>query len=569
MCRTLRLIMASVVAFSMVTTPAFSQDLRQLIEEMKKRKTGTEEAPKIETIGLEREEEKPRLIPGVEIPETVPLDKRINPEEYIVGPGDEFTIYLWGLLDEQQIASVTPEGKLLIPYVGAIDVSGKTLAQARQEIVDRVKDRYDKVDVSVVLSKLRKFRIFITGHVRNPGSYTAWPVDRAWDAIEKAGGVSGNGSKRNILVRRQTGEVLHVDLARFLKLGSLEDNPYMKMGDVIYVPVRGEIVAIVGEVNDEGTYEFKPGENVEDIIELAGGVKPGADLRMLEVVRFKEDGMTRERIFPNIVQSPGGDGEANPGDDPSAQLLGLRFPLQKDDQIIIRKIPEWHPKRAVNVWGEVKYPGLYPIEEGRTTLTDLINQAGGFTKRASLRDAKVVRWQAREIRDPEFERLLKMSVDEMTDLEYEYFKTKLREESGVVSLDFMELFLKGERSKDVVLKAGDIIFVPRQREMINITGQANRPGLVNYEPDEKVDFYIKRAGGYAWNADKGKMRVIKGDTGLWLHPREVKRLEPGDVIFIPEKPERDWWEWIGKRTGVLGDLFMAVTTAYIVNQVTK
>jgi protein involved in polysaccharide export with SLBB domain len=417
-----------------------------------------------------------------------------------------------------------------------MEVSGMALAEAKKLIIQRVKERYPGVDVSVELSNLRKFRLFIAGQITRPGSYTAYAVDRAFDVIESAGGLTSekaerpasHASRRNIKIYRQNGEILTIDLDRFLKLGDLKANPYVKMGDVIYIPFGRESVAILGPVNAPGNYEFKSGEGLRDLIELAGGLQSSAQLTGVEVIRFEEDGKTRKCIsidLHSILEEKG-----NPGE---------QFSLEPDDQIFIRRVPEWHIKRLMRLDGEVKYPGLYVIEEGKTTLSQIIEKAGGFTEDALLDKAEVIRWEAS-------------------------FKIKSREKRGIMSVDFQRLFVEGDLTEDIVLKHGDFTTIPRRWETVTVSGQVERPGLIPYKAGEGPDFYIEQAGGYSWNANKGWTRVIKGKTGLWLKPKKVRRLEPGDAICVPENPRRDWWQLARDTSTILGQLATFIIVAQAV-----
>ncbi len=536
---------------ALVPLSAFTQTLEELLREAKDRERGVVPGgPGIAPTGLEREEEKPSIPTGVLMTEErTYLDRKINPEEYTVGPGDEFTIYLWGQLDAGQLLRVNPEGKLLIPYVGPVEVSGVTLVKAKDIIVRRVKERYDKVDVSVELSNLRRFRVFVTGEVEKPGTYQAWSVDRVFDLTEKAGGIKEGGSKRNIRVYNQNGDILSADQVSFLNIGDLSANPYVNTGDVIYVPPEKEVVTIFGAVSIEGIYEFREGENISDLIDLAGGLQPSAWLDEVDLVRFKEDGITKDYFILDLREV------SNKGN-PSSNSPDRNLLLKPDDQVFIRHMRSWHPKMVVWTRGELNHPGAYPIEEGTTTLTQLIKQAGGFTEDAFLAGAKITRWVVYQAPDPELERLKEIAkvaggVEEMSELEYEYFKTKSREEKGSVAVNFEKLFLQGDMSQDIFLKHGDMIDIPRKQETINVSGQVRYPGLTPFELGKRVSFYIDRSGGYSWNANKDKTRVIKGKTGLWLKPDKAVQIEPGDTIFVPERRELNWWMLVRETSTVL------------------
>ncbi|MFQ6115061.1 MAG: SLBB domain-containing protein, partial [bacterium] len=129
--------------------------------------------------------------------------------------------------------------------------------------------------------------------------------------------------------------------------------------------------------------------------------------------------------------------------------------------------------------------------------------------------------------------------------------TKSREQRGVVVVDFKRLFNEHDLSQDIILKPMDIVRIPKVRNTVTVSGAVENPGSVIYKPEMDIDYYIAQAGGYTLEARKSKVRLIKGDTGVWLRPDEVDEIKPGDAVWVPEKPERDWW-------GLFKD-FMTVT----------
>lgn len=482
------------------------------------------------------------------------LERNVEPEEYVVGPGDEIILSLWGEISESYPLEVTPEGKVLIPHVGEILVGQMTLEQAKKKIVEAVGKRYKKVAISVSLSKVRKFRVFVVGAVKVPGTYTATAVDRVSMLIDQAGGLSLGASERNIQVKRRNAAPITVDLLRFTVMGDLADNPYVRDGDVVAVPARVDSVGVFGAVNVEGYYELKEGDRVSDLVELAGGLVRDVYMEKAELVRFREDEETPERIFIHLAKAVM---ELDP-----EHNLGL----QSGDVLLVRHIPGWHPEHLVEVQGEVYFPGHYSIEKDKTYLSEVIERAGGFKPDASLSEAKLIRTLYEEALDPEFERLKMMQVADMSEQEYEYFKIKSREFLDVVVVDFEKLFLFKDRSQDVLLKHSDIIDIPTIRKTVDVSGQVKDPGAVQYKPGKKLSYYIDQAGGYNWNARKSRIRVIKGSTGQWLKPGKVKRIEPGDTILVPEKPERQYWEVFKDFVAVAANV---ATVILVIQQVAK
>ncbi len=495
--------------------------------------------------------------------DTPVLDRTVDPHAYMLGPGDVLTLVIISTTEFRYQVLVDVEGQAIIPNLGSIPVAGLTLADAREKIVQGVRTRYLGKEIYVGLQKLRSFRVAVTGAVEKPGLVTVNAVQRVSDAIIQAGGLKkklsvmsqtqevqvetpsrseysvqtsqtradallhqAEASMRNIQIRRgQT--AIRVDLIKFQLTGDVDANPYLSNGDIIFVPARENDVAqisIRGAVKADADFEYAPGDRVCDLLKMAHGFSADADTTFMEVVRFTDVGSTAKTIHLDMSDHD-----------------NFNLPLLPDDRLYVRSLPKFHEESNIEIVGEIKYPGNYAIGLKETHLTEMIVKAGGFTSEASLKNAYVVRRADEDLRDPEFERLKKMNVAEMTQGEREYFKIKSRERIGGMGVDFVALFDGKDKTQDVLLRDRDLIVIPAQEQTIKITGQVVNPGLYLFTPGKTLAHYLGEAGGYNWNARKSKVRVIKSKTGEWMKPNNDTIVDVGDTIFIPEKPERDWW----------------------------
>jgi len=501
-----------------------------------------------ETIG-NREKEAKFTYPQMIVEEQT-LEKTVDPKEYLLGPGDVLAINLW----EQYLSynlSVTPEGDILVPQVGSIKVSGLSLEKASGMIKERVLSKYKNVTLTVTLVSLRKFKVAVTGTVKQPGTYSAFANERISEIIQRAGGFLENSSMRNITIKREDGSSFRVDIMKFLVTGDKSKNPYALDGDVIYVPVREKsicIYGIYGAVKHPGEFEYAEGDSLLDLINLAHGLTLDVNLSQAEIVRFGSDNKTTESMVMPIKELI------------IDNQRDKNLPLLPDDRVFIRSIPKFHEKKQATILGEVLYPGVYAIQEGKTKLSDLVSLAGDFTPLSSLAEAEMIRQTPEQVVDLEFERLKKMDVADMSKTEYEYFKVKSREKPGRVACDFEKLFVSHQAKQDILLKDGDIINIPAKSLVIKVSGNVVNPGLIEYEPGEDYTYYIKKAGGFSFKARKGKVRIIKAVTGEWVKPGKSKRIDPGDTVWIPEKPDRDYWGFFKDVMIVLGN----VATIYLV-----
>ncbi|MBT3168395.1 MAG: hypothetical protein HN952_01455 [Candidatus Cloacimonetes bacterium] len=383
------------------------------------------------------------------------------------------------------------------------------------------------------------YSVSIVGAINNPGTYPILGNTRVSELIkianvvidslaDESDKISEISSVRGIILKRQNKQTT-LDLQKFYILGDIEQNPYLLDGDVVVIPAKSCTVSIVGAVHQEGIFEITKNDKITDILGLTFGLRNDADLQAVEIVRFVNNSDSIKTITVNlekILKNP----ESN-----------KNIFLQNDDRIYIRSIPEFHKQNHIKIFGEIKYPGIYAIEEDISTLFEVLNMAGGPTYRADLKNSFLQRKSHEDLLDPEFNRLKKMTIDEMTTIEYEYFKAKSRELRGKFSANFEKIW-ENHQSSEVTLKNNDYIYVSRQISTVNITGSIKNPGLISFIPNQNYLYYIEKSGGLAWNAKKNKIRIIKTSTGEWLKPNKKTIIEVGDMIFVPEKSEHDYWQ---------------------------
>jgi len=478
------------------------------------------------------------------------LEGTVSPTDYVVGPGDVIQIGFWGDINRSDRVTVNPDGDVLVAPVGPLHVAGMPLAEARDLIREKLSPYYRPGVLSVSLVALRTFRVHVVGAVRKPGALEANAVTRVSEAIADAGGRAENASERNIEIRRKdTG--LRVDLVRYLLLGDNRANPYLNDGDVVYVPPRSDLVYVYGSVYREGGYEFIEGETLQDLIDLAGGLKPEAFTDSIELQRFDASDPT-----VSVAQYL------------PAERSGLeRFKVGRGDRVFVRALEGWHEDAKVVINGEVGYPGVYVVEEGTETLTSLVARAGGFTERASLAEARLVRGSYASIRYP-IEAGIEASSDAeqaLDDKEVQLAQTLGREPKGALSVSFEDLFGAKGRNLDPLVRDGDVIEVPRASGSVRVSGQVKHPGLVAYQRGKPYSYYIRQAGGFVSGADLGGIRVVTAMNGQLVGAGGAE-VRPGDIVWVPRKMDRSFWDTV---KDVLTILAQAATVYIVVDQVTS
>jgi len=465
----------------------------------------------------------------------ISLDQPIDPLTYVLGPGDKMMIFFWGSLQAQYSLTVTPEGKLLIPTVGPVNVSGVFLSAAKTIIEEKILEKYKNIEVTADLIGLRSFKVSIGGAVQFPGIYTANGTTRISEIIAMAGGFvvdpdfrparkdnkspvtlpSGTASHRNIILRQTTGNIDTADVLLFEQTGDLRHNYKLTDGDEIFVPLQ-----------NPAYFEYSPRDSLTDLINLAHGLTLDADSSIAELVRFAPDGITVIRMVIELK-------DILTGQSPDIRMM-------PDDRLYVKTFNRFNIKHQVLILGEVEFPGFYAIEPESTYLSQVLVEAGGFTSLASLTEAEMSRFTDRKVADREFQRLQLMEISDMSDLEYEYFKVKSREEPGRVSVNFQNLY-NSDSGTDIKLRNGDVIVIPTASEVIKVVGEVANPGLLGYDPEYNYRDYVELAGGYSFRANKGKVRIIKGVTGEWKKAKRNMILRPGDTILIPEKKKRNYF----------------------------
>lgn len=492
---------------------------------------------------------KARLPGSLNVDKTrISQDRDVNPDAYIVGPNDVLQLYIWGEFDQPYTLQIDPEGNVLIPTVGSFHISGRSLTEAKERLATAVQNKYPNVKISISLVSMRFFTAYVTGAVMNEGSFTIHPTTRVADIIKQAGGFRDQGAeeptrrtnratgRRSIEVFHRDGTVERVDLDMFLATGNLAHNPYVRMGDVVHVAFRDHAVYIFGAVNQEGEYEFLPGDTLGDLVTLAQGLRRAKPLISAELWRFQEGTEQAE-----LIELSGDKETLAELDYEKIRHLELR----PNDAVFIRAQSLWQSTYTVAVSGEVRFQGRYRIEPGVTRIKDVVAAAGGLTDEASLIGARVIRTRVRAESDPQLEQLQRQSeVAGLTYMNIEdraYLKTKTREEKGRVAVDFERLFIAGDEGQNILLASGDVIFFPLQRHTVSVSGQVERAGLIDYEIGRDVRYYITKAGGYLYDADKRNARLVRARTGVREKLKGDLIVEVGDEIWVPQKERINYW----------------------------
>lgn len=456
----------------------------------------------------------------------VATEGAVNPEEYKVGPGDKLFVSISGVKEISNTLLIDQEGWLYIPRVGGIDLRNTSLKDAKIKITDSILKYYKDVDIFISLVDFRMIKISLVGNVIKPSVLVLPANSRLMDLVTSSKQLNETSDIRNIKVISKKSETKIYDLLSFLRFGDFTHNPILVEGDIVSIQKVDKMIRVSGQVQYPAIYEYREGETLSDIIKLAGGFTFDARKDSIELIRFLEDGKNQISNYYSFDE-----------------LSQSNIYLQNKDHVVVRKIPEYLIDNYVVINGYVKFPGWYKITRNVTTLKDIIEEAGGFLPEASLIEASVLRNMDVEETDTEFERLLLVPIDKMTEDEYDYFKAKSRQRSGKVVVDFVKLFENNDLNENIVLRKNDIINIPEKKDYVIMLGQLVSPGKIIYDSTLTLQDYINMAGGFGWRALQGDVRVIKAKTGEWIDADDVDELKPGDTIWVPEDPPGPkFWE---------------------------
>lgn len=303
------------------------------------------------------------------------LETAVDPNTYIVGPGDQFLINIWSSMESNFTTPVTPEGKLIIPTVGTLQVDGKTLSEVQTMVKEAGSKKYIQSVIMANLVRLRTFRVHVTGQVQEPGTYTSLATYRVSDIIDQAGGLTNWSYERAIRVRHTDGTVDTVDLYKYKKLGDLDTNIHMRGGDLIFVPsveLTDATIRLEAEGTESGTYQLASDESLTDFLLRVKALNRRADLSSAYVERKSatDGGPEVIPLYPYLEGTGNGHSQLN----------------LKDGDVI--RVPQ--QREVIYVIGAVLRPGQYPYIPDLKA-RDYVGWAGSTERAVNLEKTKVIR----------------------------------------------------------------------------------------------------------------------------------------------------------------------------------
>jgi polysaccharide export outer membrane protein len=311
----------------------------------------------------------------------IPMDLPAGPD-YVVGPGDGLSIDLWGGVSQRLYRTVDREGRVSLPEVGPLLVSGKSLAEVQQSLQQTLRTQFRDVSADVSLGRLRTIRVYEVGDVSNPGAYDISSLSTPLNALFAAGGPTARGSLRIVKHYRGNQLVETVDLYDLLLHGVRTDMQRLENGDSVLVPPIGPQVTVEGMVRRPAIYELRDEKNLEDVLELAGGMLPTATVSHIEVQRL----VAHDKQTMLSLDIP----EA--GAEPEIAKKLEAFAIQDGDRVRIFPIAQYN-QDVVYLDGHVLRPGRYSFHKDMR-VTDVIGAYKDLLPEPATQYAEIIRINA-------------------------------------------------------------------------------------------------------------------------------------------------------------------------------
>jgi len=460
-------------------------------------------------------------------------------------------------------------GDIVTPIAGKVNLKGLTLTEAETKVKEHFSTYVLDTEVFLTLDRPRPVNIHVGGNIPNPGRYVV-PAGTRYDALisgfeigeEIVSPLVNVENKQQIISTRQTisginfdrlsatqseegeiadsrfrqlaqkydmryikvsskdGSVHYVDLHAYFNSGQEKFAPYITDGDqVTFIDHSFDrpTISISGAVNTPFTGSYRSDDTFEKLLLIAGGYHPQADSSQLIRVYEQNGEKIREEL--------------------SMSSTNLAEKLEGGDQLIIPYKKTNRNKGNVQIEGMVAIPGIYTIENGETSLSEVLQIAGGLDNNALASAAYLIRESANQrgvssVTDINMT-LLSKSYDQYLE-GFDYLELE-----EILSANRMAIDLTNNQTlSEVTLQDGDRIYVPKDDRSIRIMGQVNNPGFYAYQSEQSVTGYLQRANGMTIAADKERIFIIKAGSRSWYNPDNTN-IESGDIIFVDRIPLQD------------------------------
>lgn len=386
-----------------------------------------------------------------------------TPKNYVIGPGDELMIDIYGDSEASYNLKVSTEGNINVEYIGIVQVAGLTIEAATSRIRLQMTKVYaglssGSTKLNIAIGNIRSIKVILTGEIVKPGTYTIPSLANVFNALYSSGGPTDKGSFRNIELIRGGKKIGTLDIYDFLMKGDMADNLRLQDQDIIRIPVYQSRIEIVGEVKRPGIYELRAGESFKDLLNFAGDFTENAFKARVKVLKNTDI----ERKIEDINSDSFGNYKPNSG-----------------DKYFIDRVLERFVNR-VSIEGSVFRPGQYELDPG-LTISQLIAKAEGLKEGAFLQRAYITRLKP--------------------DNQIELISINL---AGILNHNVKDITLMREDRVSI-----SSIFDLKEEYKVSIDGEVRKPGIFDFAEKMNLEELIMQAGGFTEAATSQRIEVSR------------------------------------------------------------
>ncbi len=420
------------------------------------------------------------------------------PADYVIGPGDQLLIRVWGKIDFDEGVTVDRNGQIYLPKVGTLSVVGLRFDQLQGFLSAAIGNLYKGFQLNVTMGQLRSIQIFVLGSARRPGVYTVSSLSTLVDALFASGGPSATGSMRNIQLRRNGKLITDFDVYDLLRNGDKSHDAQLLPGDVIYIPPVGPQVALIGSVNQPGIYELKGSTTVAEALRDAGGLTNLAETDRAILERIEHHQRWRVAAF-------------------ALDKSGLQRKLRSGDILQVFPISP-QVANAVTLRGNVAEPGRFPWHPGMR-VSDLI------PSRSFLITSNYWNRQNHLAGDPHV-RMMKDLARNSAEINWDYAAIdrldKRNLTTRVIAFNLANAIDHPASSDNHRLEPGDTVTIFSLKDLplpedehaayVRISGEVVAPGVYRIKPGESLRTLVKQAGGLTPDAYLYASQLTRAST---------------------------------------------------------
>lgn len=421
----------------------------------------------------------------------VPVAQAPAPNDYVLGPGDEIRLQIWGSLDADRRLVIDRNGQVYLPKVGSINLTGVRAGDLEAVLRSKIRRIFTNFDLNATPGRLRSIPIYVVGHALQPGTYTVSSLSTLINALFEVGGPSSTGSMRNIQLKRDGRVVSTLDLYGFIARGDRSGDISLQPGDVIVIPPASPRVAVLGALDQPAIYELRGDGSVGELLALGGGLSVLAKSRKALLERIDPSAETARRV-----------------EDFSLDAQGLARSLRDGDILTLFEIsPQF--ANAVTLRGNVAEPLRYPYADGMRVRDLIPSRDALITPDYYRRKNQLVLSDKTDAAD--VERGVRKLLDEVN---WEYAVIERLDRATLttrlIPFNLGRAVNQGDAEHNLLLQPGDIVTilskndlrVPRDRQtrLVRVEGEVSAPGIYQVEAGETLPQLLARLGGVTPNA---------------------------------------------------------------------